>query len=537
MFETIIREPDFIAVKGSGCELSGKGSIRKDDVVVRTAAAEDGLAIYAAAVQTPLELIRLRWNFSVPLEGRILGDAWERGYGDMKWEGMVPHRALPWYFLAKNGEKVAGYGVKVRPGALCFWQADPKGVSLWLDIRNGGEGVILNGRELSAATVVFETYRGKNAFYAARSFCRRMCDDPIFPEKPVYGANNWYYAYGHSSEEEILADTSFLAKLTKGLANRPYMVIDDGWQKNRCDAYIGGPWVSNEKFPDMKALAEKIEGEDCIPGIWVRFLLDNSEDIPDEWRLSHNGCLDPSHPQVIAHVKEDIRRICGWGYKLIKHDFSTQDIFGKWGFQMQPFMTEGGWHFYDRSKTSAEIVVGFYREILESAKPTRTLILGCNTIGHLGAGLMHLNRTGDDTSGVSWERTLRLGVNTLAFRMPQHRTFYDADADCLGITEQIPWRYNRLWGDLLAKSGTSLFVSAKPGVLTEDEEKELAGFLEEGSGQEQIAEPLDWEETTLPRHWKSGDCFMEYDWYEETGMRVVRETGAVWERLDGDSFF
>jgi alpha-galactosidase len=161
-------------------------------------------------------------------------------------------------------------------------------------------------------------------------------------------------------------------------------------------------------------------------------------------------------------------------------------------------------------------VVDFYREILESAKPTQTLILGCNTIGHLGAGLMHLNRTGDDTSGVSWERTLRLGVNTLAFRMPQHRTFYDADADCLGITEQIPWRYNRLWGDLLAKSGTSLFVSAKPGVLTEDEEKELAGFLEESSRQEQIAEPLDWEETTLPQRWRSGDRFMEYDWYEET---------------------
>jgi alpha-galactosidase len=315
------------------------------------------------------------------------------------------------------------------------------------------------------------------------------------------------------------------------------MVIDDCWQLKRCDEYIGGPWISNEKFPNMKSLADKILEKGCIPGIWCRFLLDNSEDIPNEWRLSYNGCLDPSHPDVIKHVKEDVERICGWGYKLIKHDFSTYDIFGKWGFQMLPFMTENGWHFHDRSKTSAEIVVNFYREILDSTKPTGTLILGCNTIGHLGAGLMHMNRTGDDTSGLLWERAMRLGVNTLAFRMPQHQTFYDVDADCLGVTEHIPWKYNRMWGELLANSGTSLFASVKPNVLNEDEEKELSSFMEKGSKQDSIAEPLDWEETNLPQYWRSGDKELYYDWYEDTGLRVVRETGAVWETLDSNKYF
>jgi alpha-galactosidase len=166
-------------------------------------------------------------------------------------------------------------------------------------------------------------------------------------------------------------------------------------------------------------------------------------------------------------------------------------------------------------------VVDFYREIFESADKTHTLILGCNTIGHLGAGLMHMNRTGDDTSGVRWETTLRMGVNTLAFRMPQHRTFYDVDADCLGITEKIPWKYNRMWGELLGNSGTPLFVSAKPGVLTEFEEKELADFLASASKQERIAEPLDWEETTLPEHWKIGDCIVEFDWFEDEGMKDI----------------
>ena len=38
------------------------------------------------------------------------------------------------------------------------------------------------------------------------------------------------------------------------------------------------------------------------------------------------------------------------------------------------------------------------------------------------------NRTGDDTSGRIWERTRRMGVNTLAFRLPQHNAFYHIDA-------------------------------------------------------------------------------------------------------------
>lgn len=71
------------------------------------------------------------------------------------------------------------------------------------------------------------------------------------------------------------------------------------------------------------------------------------------------------------------------------------------------------------------------------------LILGCNTIGHLGAGYMHINRTADDTSGKCWERTRRIGINSLAFRLSQHRKFYEIDTDCVGIGGPIGWNDNR----------------------------------------------------------------------------------------------
>lgn len=139
---------------------------------------------------------------------------------------------------------------------------------------------------------------------------------------------------------------------------------------------------------------------------------------------------------------------------------------------MNPLVTQDGWHFYNEGMTSAEVVKLLYKAILEACNDD-TIILGCNAIGHLGAGLMHMNRTGDDTSGLNWERTRSMGVNTLAFRLPQHGKFYEVDADCVGIDYGISWQYNKQWADLLAQSGTSLFVSARPGLLSDSENEEL----------------------------------------------------------------
>ncbi len=73
-----------------------------------------------------------------------------------------------------------------------------------------------------------------------------------------------------------------------------------------------------------------------------------------------------------------------------------------------------------------------------------------------------MQRSGDDTSGRLWERTRRMGVNTLAFRLPQHGTFSSVDADMVGITEAIPWEFNRQWLDAVARSGTVTIIAAGP---------------------------------------------------------------------------
>lgn len=475
--------------------------------------------IFLTADGSAVEWVKIKWNKAIPRKVKILGDAWERGYGDLEWRGMCGSRFMPWYFLVSSGDKQWGYGVKVRPSAMCYWQVDPSGITLMMDVRCGGEGVLLGGRKLKMAELVCMETEGVDSFRAAQDFCRMMCSDPIFPGFPVYGSNNWYYAYGASSEAEILSDTDYVLGLTQGAENAPYMVIDDCWQEHhRLDEYNGGPWrCGNSKFPDMKGLADKLVQKGVRPGIWVRFLQNEDEAIQDEWRLSFNQCLDPSHPDALEYIRQDVKRICEWGYTLIKHDFSTYDLFGRWGFEMNPMVTESGWHFYNRSMTSAEVVKLLYQAIYDVAKEYGTLILGCNTIGHLGAGLMHMSRTGDDTSGLNWERTRRMGINTLAFRLPQHRTFFDVDADCVGIAGNIPWNLNRQWADVLAESGTSLFISVKPGILSEEEIAELRKIMIKASTQTCHKVPVDWMDTDCPEIWADGQEQVEYNWYEEAG--------------------
>ncbi len=469
---------------------------------IQIALSESG-AITVQADRTPLTFIRIRWNLSLPADALTLGDAWERSYGDLEWRHLNAAHFMPWYFLLQTQTDIYGFGVKVRPGAFVGWTADPMGVSCWLDLRNGGKGVRLNGRSLHAADLVFSKYSGISPWQAARRFCHEMCTDPIFPKTPVYGSNNWYYAYGNITEASVLEDCRLLADLTTGLADRPFMVIDDGWQVMRQENQPNyGPWNrGNEFFPSMDKIAEKMKAQGVRPGIWYRPLFLNSEIIPGGAYLrNEKWMLDPSHPDVLARVSQDVSRFRDWGFELLKHDFSTVDTTGNYGFAARPWLCSGDWGFFDRSHTTAEILRELYRTIRRAAGDM--LILGCNVAGHLAAGFQELSRTGDDTSGRRWERTRKMGINTLAFRHAQHRTFFDMDADCVGISGKIPWYFNRQWAKLIAASGSSLFLSPKPGVLSEQETAEVKELFRLAAQGKIQAEPLDWMTNPCPAIWK-----------------------------------
>jgi alpha-galactosidase len=294
------------------------------------------------------------------------------------------------------------------------------------------------------------------------------------------------------------------------------MVIDAGWFP--AEGCGGGPYDrGNENFPDMDRVASQMRSIDVRPGIWIRPLL--TQEAPANWKLpathpihslERGAVLDPSAPEVLELVKNDIARLREWGYSLIKHDFTTFDLTGRWGFEMGDRPTAGDWTFADSSRTTAEITRDLYAAIREAAGDA--ILIGCNTVGHLGAGLFELQRTGDDTSGREWERTRKMGVNTLAFRMPQHDAFFAVDADCVGLTNDVPWEMNRKWLDILARSGTPLFVSADPNALGADQTAALKEAFALAAKPRPVAKPMDWMETTCPERWEVDGETQAYKW-------------------------
>lgn len=478
---------------------------------------DGGLYVYADGI-APRE-ITLTWTFVLPQNVLILGDAWERGYGDLGWRPLAESGELPWYFLAYADGKAYGFGVKTQPNALCWWTVTETAVTLHADISCGADPVQLNGRALQICEVCTAEYNG-TPFAAAQQFCRMLCNTPRLPKEPVYGGNDWYCNYGDSSHEKILAHTRRIAACAPKTGTRPYMVVDDGWElchhpKMAEEAFFnGGPWrFCNRNFGDMRVLAQEISALGVRPGIWFRPLW-TVEKFPDEYILRYRGLqytLDPSVPEVLEIIREDVQRFRDWGYRLLKHDFSTFDIFGGWGFT--PGFRTPDVQFADKTRTTAEIIKGLYAAIREAAGDEMTII-GCNTMSHLAAGFFELQRTGDDTSGEDFSRTVKMGVNTLAFRMPQHRAFYLCDADCVGITQKIAWEQNQKWLDVLSRSGTPLFVSVADDAFTLQVQAALTEAFDRASKPAPVSEPLDWMRTMLPQQWASAGVVQKYDWLE-----------------------
>ena len=502
------------------CDMCFDGGYVKYDV-------SDSLSVKVKSEKQGISFIYLRWNEKLDQNVKVLGDAWERGYGDLEWKAIDKDRNMPWYMAISNGSdsniNYSGrltqcFGVGVLPNAFAMWNCDEDGVTLCLDVRNGCLPVQLGKSELDVANVYFREYNNVSAFSALKDFCKVLSPAPLMTDHIVYGSNNWYYAYGVSSHNEIIEDTKFVKGMCSGLDNVPYMVIDDGWQPNSCDA----PWDrGNERFPDMKALANEMKVIGVRPGIWVRYLINGAHgqerkvhDFPESWYTQRSDkVLDPSHPEVLNYVKETTKRLIDWGYQLIKHDFSTNDIFGVWGFQTKDHLANGSWGFYDKTKTSAQIIKNFYRVIKESAG--NAVIIGCNVIGHLCAGIHEFNRTGDDTSGFEWSRTKKMGVNTLAFRIAQNNAFFGADADCVGILGKINWKYNSQWLKILSRSGSCLFVSCKPGILSESELDDLREGFKYGSYQDDELIPIDWMESVTPCRYLINGEEVTFDWGDE----------------------
>ena len=526
---TLLKEGSWLHLASS----AGGSHWTLDDLTVDLQPTPDGMRISLHAPSTPLEKVRLSWPWSFPATALTLGDAWERSYGDLSWETVTADRKAPWYLLVNDGRQTHGFGVRTGAAAFCYWQAAADSLSLVLDTHSGGMGVLLGDRILQAAEIVtIQSRQGETPFATDHRFCKHMCLHPRLPELPVYGINDWYFAYGNNSRELILKTTRMMAELTPASHNRPFSVIDDGWETEDFN-------IPNAKFGDMAAVAAEIKELGMRPGLWTRPLLAKSADNPGRLiqRPGIDGkerYLDPTIPENLHRIGETIALYRRWGFEMVKHDYSTFDALGRWGSGMMDELTIAGWHFNDRSRTNAEIFINLYRTIREAAgsnpiagsgrpmgghplsaaanSAAPMYLIGCNTVSHLSAGLFELNRIGDDTSGREWPRTVKMGVNTLGFRLPQHNAFYAVDGDCVGLTTQIPWEKNRQWMQLLAGSGAPLFISAQPEAIGPEQRAFIKKCFARAAHPLPLGQPLDWMTNPHPAEWLLDGEKIHFDW-------------------------
>lgn len=491
---------------------SGGSAYTYKDVQVQLKAAGNAQAVYVQSPTADLLSVRLKWKYQTKKYSRVLGDHWERSYADLGWKAPQVGVRNPWYVLLHDGKETAAFGVKTGGNTMCWWDVADDSLQLTMDTRSGGDGVKLGQRKLHAADIVTSlSPAGERPWATLTRFCRLICAKPRLPKQPVYGINDWYVMYGKNSFESVKQQTTVMAGFVTDSSNRPFSLIDDGWQQP--DDFS----IVNDKFKDMHKMADEIKSIGMRPGLWTRPLIARHDDkasllaptLPTRSNTDEK-ILDPTLPETLERVKRNISLYKTWGYDMVKHDYSSWDIFGRWGVQMKDGLTVPGWHFNDQSKTNAEIINTLYGTIRQAAGDM--YIIGCNTVSHLSAGIFELNRIGDDTSGKEWQRTKKYGVNTLAFRLPQNNTFYAADGDCVGLTHDIAWERNRQWLQLLAESGSPLFISAETEFLDADKKAAIKTAFAQAAKVQPTGEPLDWISEQWPKKWKLNNREVTFNW-------------------------
>lgn len=201
------------------------------DTHIDTLVTENQLELYITSTKDRPRFVELHWDAEATSEQYVLGDTWERSYGNLEFLKFSENdRYMPWYFMATDKNESFCFGVKTGCNSFVSFRYDADGITALVDCRNGGNGVHLNGRKVHLATFVYEKYDNGNIYECLKDYCKKLCDKPLIPKEKIYGGNNWYYAYGKSNYNQIISDAKLQVELAKGIDNKPFQVIDDCWQ-------------------------------------------------------------------------------------------------------------------------------------------------------------------------------------------------------------------------------------------------------------------------------------------------------------------
>ncbi len=478
--------------------------------------------------EAPVKYLKLRFRGDLSFVDKVYGDQWfPTSVTELEWRSVKSDRVLPWFCYLRGDGRTACYGVKTGANCFAFWQVDTHGITLFLNLCCGNDGTDLKESLIACEIVEYFSDENESVFRSAQKFATLMCDNPVLPNLPIFGMNDWYWAYGNNDRNGVLRQTDYLMELTEGCVNCPCMVIDDGWQTCRSvepGTYNGGPWQGNARYGDMELLAYEIRKRNARPGLWFRPLLTKDAGCADAVlsREKNGIVLDPSHPFTLEAVQNEMEKFCSWGYDVIKHDFSVYDCMGVVPLAEHTYrMCADTRKFYDKTKTTAMILKELSRFLQTGAKNAD--VIACGAMSHLSAGIHPILRVGSDTSGRSYEWTKRQGVNSM-MRLPLNDRFYRVDPDCAAFTSKVDEDINLDFLEMCAYSGVATIASVTPYSLSEkgiERIKEIYKIADNGKYKLSI---VGYEKTAEPEIFISedGKIVKNFDWTRPyNGSRIV----------------
>jgi len=190
------------------------------------------------------------------------------------------------YTVAATGQRPMAFTAKGLPSGL---QLDPQTGRITGSLKEKG--------------VHQATLQAKNVLGSAERSLKIVCGD-VMALTPPLGWNSWNCFGCDVNEANVRAAAD--AMVASGLVNHgwTYINIDDCWEAGRA---TDGTILSNQKFPNMKALTDYVHAKGLKIGLYS----------------SPGPKTCAGHTGSYQHEEQDARQYADWGFDYLKYDWCS----------------------------------------------------------------------------------------------------------------------------------------------------------------------------------------------------------------------
>lgn len=456
-----------------------------------TRTGEDAVEIASTLVNTSAVAMRVRavqplrhvgeWGSRGPCtvasSARVHTVPFERFYGFDGARGIdrnEPHTSH-WFAAVEDGARSITWSIASVPAGFVRWHVTPlqshtpgRRVLQWscdIDVMSGMRGVLLAaGVRLALGTVrlALERLPAPEALRAAARRCAAVTDVSLPPHPPT-GWCSWY-AVGPEVTADLVRTT--LDTLESDMARSLFDVlpplevvqIDDGWMRVPGTRTTGAPRVDERKFPEgMAAIAAEIAAHGRVPGLWLR-PFEGWPDTSETPAWARGRCIDLSDDGALEWVRGLARRVVGeWGFRYLKIDFASYDMFGAWGMELTH--TRGArLRPRDETRTNAQLMRAGFAALREGAGQD-VYIVGCNVPLGCAIGLVDGMRIGDDVDAANDDRTRTMGMGAIDALGWMNGVLWWIDPDVVLLAPASGAAFAREWADRVTAAAGAVFIS------------------------------------------------------------------------------